>query len=56
MQGRFQLYFNDDDHNLMLSPLAWPTQFRYNNYQFLVYVLIIMYSVKRKRRFLVYDL
>jgi len=30
--GRFQLYFNNDDHNLMLSPLAWPTQFRYNFY------------------------
>ncbi|CAI8589116.1 unnamed protein product [Vicia faba] len=30
--GRFQLYFNDADKNLMLSPLAWPTQFRYDSY------------------------
>jgi hypothetical protein len=30
--GRFQLYFNDDDNNLMLSPLAWPTQYRYKSY------------------------
>ncbi|AES94317.1 putative protein kinase RLK-Pelle-SD-2b family [Medicago truncatula] len=30
--GRFQLYFRDDDHNLMLSPLAWPTQLRYKFY------------------------
>ncbi|CAL5187680.1 unnamed protein product [Lathyrus oleraceus] len=30
--GRFQLYFNDADKNLMLSPLAWPTQLRYESY------------------------
>ncbi|CAK8539513.1 unnamed protein product [Lathyrus sativus] len=30
--GRFQFYFNDSDKNLMLSPLAWPTQFRYQSY------------------------
>ncbi|XP_004511723.1 G-type lectin S-receptor-like serine/threonine-protein kinase LECRK1 [Cicer arietinum] len=28
--GRFQLYFNGD--NVWMSPLAWPTQFRYNFY------------------------
>ncbi|XP_027193152.1 G-type lectin S-receptor-like serine/threonine-protein kinase LECRK3 [Cicer arietinum] len=28
--GRFQLYFNGD--NILMSPLAWPTQLRYDSY------------------------
>ncbi|XP_016199034.1 G-type lectin S-receptor-like serine/threonine-protein kinase LECRK4 [Arachis ipaensis] len=29
-RGRFQFYFQND--TIMLSPLAWPTEFRYDNY------------------------
>ncbi|KAJ1434998.1 Serine/threonine-protein kinase, active site [Sesbania bispinosa] len=29
--GRFQLYF-EEDNNVLLSPLAWPSQFRYGSY------------------------